>query len=868
VTHRKRALQALEQDIRDHIERETEDNIAKGMPADEARRAAYFKFGNIGLTMEDTRAVWTHVWLEQLLQDIRYALRTLGRNPIFTSAAVVTLALVIGMNTAVFSVVNAVLLRPLGYPDSTRLVWISTYDKQFKDEIVPRWDFSNWRKNATSFEAFVAYASQDLTLAGANAIETRVASVSEDFWRVSAARVDFGRLPGSGETDVLLLSHRLFETEFNGDPNIIGRPTIVDGQTVTIAGVLGKDFRFEFVPPSQRNYEVKNIEAYMPLTRTPQDAIRTRGRPLAVVGKLKADVPIERARAELETIRKQIAASNPSSYLDELPLSVVPLQEKLVGAARPALWILMASVLIVLLIASANLANLQLARFSARHNELTLRTALGAGFSRILRQFIAENLILVFLGTASGVVFGAWAIRVVFRLIPQAMPRLTESAVDAAVVAFAMCAAFVSATLFAIVPAFSLRKTNLQDILKANARTSVSHGSDRVRRLLVVIQMALATLLLIAAALMVKSMWRLYEYPAGFNPASVLVLKVPLSEPRYAEPPARYGYIDEALLRFQSVPGVQAAAITTNRNTLSNLVVQGEARETAIKRPQTVINATSAGYASALGLRLIKGRWINDNEPALAVVVNESLVRRDFGNDDPLGTFVWMGALTFTNPPKPQFVPVVGVVADLKHSKLDVDPEPELYVPYRFVPMVSRVSFLVRLAGDDPIKAASSLRSVLSGIDKTQPITNVATLQETLADSIAPRRFNLFLLGTFATAALLLAMIGIYGVIAYSVVQRKSEIGVRIAVGASRGNVIGMVVRQGIALAMTGILVGVVGSFGLTRLIASLLYEVEPTDPVIFAIVTSVLLTTAIASCCGPAIRAAFIDPVIALRND
>lgn len=257
---------------------------------------------------------------------------------------------------------NAALLCPLGYPDSNRLVWIAAYDKQFKDEIVPRWDFSIWRKNATSFEGFVAYASQDLTLAaGANAIETRVASVSEDFWGVSAARVDLGRLPGPGETDVLLLSHRLFETESNSDPNIIGRPTIVDGQTVTIGGVLGKDFRFELVPPSQRNYEVKNIEAYMPLTRTPQDAIRTRGRPLAVVGKLKAGVPIERARAELETIRGQIAVSNPSSYLDEMPLSVVPLQEKLVGAARPALWILMAAVLIVLLIASANLANLQLA---------------------------------------------------------------------------------------------------------------------------------------------------------------------------------------------------------------------------------------------------------------------------------------------------------------------------------------------------------------------------------------------------------------------------------------------------------------------------------------------------------------------------
>ena len=873
MTWRRRSLDDLDADIRDHLERETQDNIDRGMTPHEARDAARRAFGNIAMTTEDTRAVWIPVWLDQLLQDARYGLRTLRRAPAFSIVVILTLGLGIGLNTAVFSVFNAVLLRPLAYPSPERLVSVSNYGAGLVSgmEAVGLTDFQSWREQATAaFDKLAAYQSSEQAVVTPDSAEqARLAWVSDDFWDIAAAGPALGRLPRPGERDVLVLSHAYFERRFQGDPRIVGSSAVVQGRQLLIAGVLPAAFRFQFPEPVQPQLGPAPIDGYrsMTLTRVPRPAANL----VNVVGRLRPGATLEGARAELDTVRTRIAKADPFPIADELKLRVVALQDRLVGQAKPALRVLLAAVIFVLLIASVNIANLLLARASARQREIAIRVSMGAGRGRLLRQYVVESTILAMAGGAAGVLVARAGLISLVGLFPLAVPRLTEAAIDSRALAFAMSASIGTAALFGLAPALALRRSNVHDLLKDGSRGSTGPGRLRLRRALVAIELALAAVLLCSAGLMIRSIWLLRAHAGGQSPQQILVMQVRFSGSRYPAQPARRAYADEALRRIAALPGVRAASLTTDRDFFTHAVVEGAPPLTEgemMRAAPEMLIATSAAFAPAMGLRLIAGRWITDREATPAVAINETAARRQFPGQNPLGRRI--GLPLFPQPPFPQpaersLATVVGVVADVKYSKLDATPDAELYVPYATAPLLVAFSFVVRVDGD-PLTLAPAIRKAVAEIDKTQPIFGVMTLEQALADSIAPRRFNLILLGTFAASALLLALIGIYGVIAYAVAQRTHEIGVRMALGAQRRQVVRMVVRQGMAIAVTGIALGIAAALAVTRVLASLLYEVTPTDPATFAGVAIILAATALAACGGPAMKAALVDPIVALR--
>jgi putative ABC transport system permease protein len=549
---------------------------------------------------------------------------------------------------------------------------------------------------------------------------------------------------------------------------------------------------------------------------------------------------------------------------DQRRLRAVPLHDQLIGDARYALWVLLAAVAFVLLIACANAANLLLARASARSREIAIRISVGAGRARVLRQLLVESAVLAVLGSAAGLLLARASLAAIQRVNPHAIPRLAEATLDGRVLGVVLGTAVLTAFVFGLVPALALLRVNPNSALRDGTRGQPSPAfSSRMRRLLVCAELALALVLLTGAGLMLKSVWRLHSYPSGFEPARVLTATVEFSGREYVEPRRQLAFVDELLRRAQAQPHVEHATISNyGRSLMPELSLEGEPPATpeqlAGKSP-IILHSTTAAFARVMGLRMERGHWIVDDQPV--AVVNETLARREFRGKNPIGQRV--GLLE----DGPLFT-IVGIVADLRYSKLDAAPESELYVPYaQLGHALFGFTTLIRTTGD-PLASAAALRRLVSDIDATQVSADVMTLERALAESIAPRRLNLFVLGTFAAAALLLAVIGIYGVMAYLVSQETHEIGVRMALGAKPSEVMRVIIRKGMTVALAGIAAGLVGSFALTRTMAGLLYDVQPTDPQIFAAVTAALATTAFLACCVPALKAALVDPVVALRYE
>ena len=849
---RRRILDSLDDDIRDHIERETRDNIERGMPPDEARHAALRKFGNITRVKEDTREVWRRVWLDQLLQDVRYGFRMLLRNPGFAAVVILTLALGIGMNTAVFSVVHAVLLRPLECPHPERLVWIGDYDPNIKTSTVDSPDFCYWREHAESYAGMAAYGPQQaamVTPQGAQQVSGL--ATAGDFWALTGARPALGRLFGPQEQDTVVLAWDLFEEDFAADPHVVGKSVAVDGRSVTITGVLPKHFRFQF-PMWWQALEPRPVEAYFPVPA--QDIAM--GRTVSVVASLKPGVQAARAMAELDVLEKRVQEGRRQQFrAPATGLRIQPLADHLTSAVRPALFVLLAAGAFVLLIALLNIAGVLLARATVRQREIAIRAAVGAGRARVIRQLLAESLVLALIGGAAGLALARAALTIVMRLSPNAVPRLQETNMDASVLAFTLAVSIGAGILFGSSPALALRRNNLHQALKEGARKSPGAAGLRLRRLLVAGELALAIVLLVGAGLMLKSFWRMHAHPPGFAPENILTMKVRPSGPRYRDKSAHEAYVRELLRRVAAAPRVEAAGVSVW------FLFDGVPfpTDTSPNQQHTIrLNATSPGYLKALGVRLLRGRWLNDlDSNGNSVLLNESMARQAFGAADPL--------LRQISTPGP--ATVVGIVSDLKYSQLDDDPPAEIYIPYHQLPFLAGTSVAVRTAGDASAMAPA-IRELISGIDPTQPVYNVKTLEQALSDSIAPRRFNLFLLGTFAAAALLLALVGIYGVIAYAVAARTREIGVRMALGAQRHEVVRMLVRDGMAMALAGLVAGLAGAWSLTHLMAGLLYDVKANDPATFAGVAAALAVTAMLACCVPALKAARVDPMTALRYE
>lgn len=858
-------LDDLDREIRDHIDAETEDNVARGMPADEARAAAVRQFGNATRIKEDVREVWVPGWIDRARQDARDAFRHVRRNPLFALTVAATLALGIGLTTAIYSVVNAVLLRPLSYPHPERVVWLTTRDGSGREGFTSL-DFGAWQPGATSFEHMVAYGISDSTLVAAGeASRTRILSASTGFWDLTGAGPLLGALPEASERDVLVLSYRAYRDRFQADPNVVGRAVTLDGRQATIVAVLPEGYAPQLPAFVWRpGVDQVEIDAYRGLVTRPVP--KSFGPETSVdvylgIGRLKPGVSVQQAQAELTTVHGLNRQAYPE-FLRGSAAIVTPLHEKLVGASRTALGLLLAAALCVLLITVANVANLLMSRAGARQKEVALRMSVGSGPLRVVRQLLAESLAYAVLGGIAGVFVASWLVNAVIGVIGPSVPRLAETTLDWPVLGFATATAFVTAMLFGVGPAVALCRTNVQEVLKEGARSaSASRRTLGAGRAMIALQLALTVVLLAGAGLMAKSMWRLTSHPAGFTPEQILTLRMDFMGPAYRDDRARHVLAEALLARARALPGVREAAITTDRGSTTLVIKEGEPMPKDRERHGAPVSAVSPGFGPLVGMSLVRGRWLEEVEPHGAVLINEGLARREFPGVDPIGRRLrmpWAGADTFS--------PIVGVVADLKYAQLDADAPPELFVHHAQSRLFG-ITLALRIDGD-PLAAAPGIRKALSAVDPTQSIFGVRTMEQALAATIAPRRFNLLLFGTFALVALLLAALGVYGVVAYAVAERTHEIGIRLALGAERRRVVGMIVRQGMISVVAGITMGLLSALAASRLMASLLYEVGPTDAPTFAVVTLLLTAIAFIACATPALKAAVVDPVTALKAE
>lgn len=844
----------LSEEIRAHIEEKIAELVESGVSASDARAQALREFGNPTLYAETSREIWGWPSLDRLWQDVRYGARMMRRNPGLTAVVIATLALGIGANTAIFSVAHSVLLAPLPYPHSDRLVFVSTLN----DQVVGAPDYFDLHAQAQSFDAMAAYTYQDSNLeAGGEAVQTTVVSLLGDMWTLTGAQPMEGRLFQPGETGGVVLAYRTFEQRFHGDAGIVGKAVNLDGAPAVIVGVLPPDFQF-LLPTELSWMQKKEIEAYIasPFTSTNQPHNAPQMRSVSVVARRKPGISLPQARGEIEALMGRIKAQ--WGYMgfvySQMSVRIVPLQDRLVRNVRPALLVLLAVVVFVLLIACANVANLLLARAAARQREISIRAALGAGRMRVVRQFLTESVMLALTGGAAGLLLARWGLAALVRIGPAEVPRLSGARIDALVLVGTLALSLFTGLLFGMAPAISYSQ-GLNESLKESVR-SVSAGASarRLRAFLAAGELALALVLLTGAGLMVKSIWRMNARPAGFDPEHTLVMKVSLSGDRYRTLPQKVVYFRTMLERLRGVPGVEAAGVGTG-GFMGPMSVDEIPSEPDAPLPVVNIHVASEGYLRAIGLRLINGRWITDEEAAPVAVVNQSFVRRVARGQDPIGKHAFRAT-------------IVGVVADLKADKLDADPAPEIYTPYsRSILPFTSMDVMMRVSGD-AAAAAPNLRNIVAETDPTQAIYGTTTLDRALAESIAPRRFNLLLLAIFASVAVLLAALGIYGVMSYTVMQRAQEIGVRMALGAGRGQVVRMVIWQGMVVAGSGIVGGLVAALALTRLMASLLFDVKPTDPATFATVVAGLACVTFFACWLPGKRAARVDPMVALRYE
>jgi putative ABC transport system permease protein len=857
---RRRMEDDLARDIQEHIELATRENIDRGMAPDEARFLALRKFGNRGRVTEETYAVWHWTALDRLRQDVRYALRGLRRNPIFAAMAILTLALGIGLNTAVFSVVNAVLLRPLPYPDASRLVWVANRIERLQLEAVGGPDFLDWKEQARSFDRLASYSYGGTTLgSGADAEQIGVAAISPDFVSITGARPEAGRLFEPGDRRALLLTHKLFVRRFGGDRSAVGRTVMLDRIPYTIMGVLSEGFRFTLPTDA----DAHDIEALRPFDVTPQNQARGgRMSILNVIGRLKPGITVSQAYAELDTLQHNMWRDDRSGFYKFMKLVVAPLQERLVGKSRRALLVLLAAVGCVLLIACVNIANLLLARAMSRQREIAVRAAIGAGRGRMIAQVMTEGMVLALAGGSAGLLFARFVLAAVVRLGAQAVPRLDEVTIDPRVLAFTLLVACGTGILFGLGPALSVNRADLGEVLKEGGRTSSGGpAAMQARHILMAAEVAVAVVLLTGAGLLLRSFWRMNARPAGFAPERTVSMRVSLGRKEAA---------DEVLARVGAVPGVEACGLSNAR--MRGFVEAEGIHFPANQVPQTVFHTISSGYFGAMGMRLVEGRWLTDQESEPAVLVNESFARRVFGDANPIGRRIRTGSGGMNidqggGAMARDMAAIAGVVADLRYTKLDEEAGAEVYVPYRQVNALRDIDVILR-AERSPMAVAAAARRRVAAIDPTRPVYDLQTLEQALADSIAPRRFNLLLLGIFAGSALLLALVGIYGVMSYAVTQRTHEVGVRMALGAGRQQIVGMIVRQGLLVAAAGMIAGVAAALALAGVIRGMLYEVAPSDPWTFAGVCGILAAAVAAACWVPARRAAAVDPMVALRYE
>jgi putative ABC transport system permease protein len=809
-----------------------------------------------------------------LLQDLRYGVRMLLKNPGFTLVAVLALALGIGANSAIFSVVNAVLLRPLPFEQPDRIVtaWGRTLDAGERRSNVSYPDFADWRDQTQTLEQLAAYNTAGTLLRGTGEPEAINGTIaSADLLPLLKVNPLLGRNFTREEdradaAPVILIGYDLWQRRFGADPNIIGQQIRLSNNSATVLGVLPKGFRFPLY--------TSRTEYLQPLAPNIGESVKKRSSYfLSVVGRLKQGVTPAQAEIEMRAIGQRIEQQYPDEGF-RLGANIVSLHEDIVGNVRSSLLVLLGAVGFVLLIACANVANLLLARAASRHKEIAIRRALGAGRIRVLRQLLTESLLLSLVGGTLGMLLAMWGVDLLVAASPLDIPRLKEIGLDARVLSFTLAISALTGIVFGLAPALQASKIDLNDALKEGGRGSTEGiGRNRVRSLLVVTEIALSLVLLVGAGLMIKSFMRLREVDPGFNTKNVLTTGLSPSRVKYTEVEQQRNFLGEVLRRLESVPGVEAAGL------VSPLPLSGNASSKTFTRegqPVVAGNLSSSSfreispnYFRAMGIPLMKGRVFSERDTQaapLAVIVNETFVRRFFPGEDPIGKRILIGADATENPNPPPSE-IIGVVGDVHHLGLDVEAGPEYYVSYQ-QDTLRRLNLVVRTRSDDVSGMTTAIRSAIKQVDQEQYIPAIETMDQLLAESVARRRFNMLLLGIFASLALVLAAVGIYGVMSYSVTQRTHEIGIRIALGAQTRDVIRMVVSQGMTLALIGVGIGLLAAFVVTRIMTSLLFGVSPTDAMTFGAVAVGLSVIALVACLIPARRATRVDPMVALRYE
>jgi putative ABC transport system permease protein len=864
-----RHARELREEIDFHLSLDTMHQQQAG-PADDARYAARRRFGNVTRYAEEAREMSGLGFLDMAKQDVRFALRTFRHAPAFTAVAVLTIALGIGATAAIFSVVNAVILKPLPYPDAERIVmvWMDNRRLGVKEDVHSYPNLADLKSQNRTLSHLAPFREAGFNLTGEGAEPMRVyggALPAEVFAALGVRPVVGSLYTSANEQDgndlVVVLSNALWKDRFGGQANVIGQQIELNGRKRTVVGVMPPKFAF----PSEQS------QLWVPLVIGEQMKTARSWYALPAIGRLKPRVSLAQARADLATVAARLAEQYPDNR--DYGTWVVPLPEQVVGPTlRTALWIMLGAVAAVLLIACANVANLLLSRAAVREREVSVRMALGASTGRLVRQLLSESLVLSAIGGAVGV-FLAWAgLRLLRALAPADLPRMDDVSVDGTVLLVTAGVTVLTGMLFGLVPAAQSSRTSLSETMREGGRGATSgRGGQRLRRMIVAAQLALVVVLLTGAGLLVRTFATLQGVQLGFNPENVLTVSLQLPVAKYPEPPTAVAFYQSLLDRVRAIPGVRAAGTVTTMflsqtPNSGSIVVEG--RPVRREDREVTIDGASPGFFETVGARLVRGRLFDGTERQdgqLVAVINEQMAKAYWPGVSPIGRrFRW--GFQDSDTTQSPWRTVVGIVADMRRTGVDMPVREEAFVPYAQRTTLGNLVF-VKTTGD-PMAIVPRVRDVLRQLDPAQPITKIETLEQQLSGLIAQRRFNMTLVAAFAVLALVLAIIGAYGVTSYLVSQRTKELGVRLALGAQPSGVARLVVADGMRVAGVGVVVGVVAALFTTRLAASLLYGVSPRDPVTIAAVAVVLLTVAALANYLPARRAARVDPLVALRQE
>jgi predicted permease len=870
-------------ELAQHLEDDYEQALSRGLSPEEAQRGVLENLDASDSLACELKRVERRVpqnpvpmgtqrrsnMIGDLGHDVRYGLRMLAKNPAFTAIAVLALALGIGANSAIFSVVNAILLRPLPYksPDQLVVIWENATHLGFPKDTPSPANFLDWRQQSTLFEGMAAFAERSFNLTGVGEPERLDGRrVSANLFAMLGVKPIVGRtfVPQEDQpgTKVVLLNEGLWKRRFGGDPAVVGRAVNLNGEPYTVVGVLPQTVRL----PTSGNWR---DQVWVPLAFPSEEAASRGAHYLEVIARMKPGMTLPKAQAEMDTIAARLAQQYPD-FNARRGAVVTRLHEEIVGKMKSPLLILLGAVAFVLLIACANVANLLLARAAVRQKEIALRLALGANRARLTKQLLVESVLLSLVGGLVGLGAAYFGLNVLTRFIPRDVAQADTITIDAKVLLFTLAVAVVTGLIFGLAPATQASHFNLNETLKEGGRDSgAGIRGKRLRNSLVIAEVATSFILLVGAGLLINSFVHLRTLDPGFRADHLLTLNVDLSEVKYPDTQRRTAFFEEVTRRVQTLPGVQSVAVAGNlpftyNGDSTSIAVEGIPDPPIDQWPDVIYRTIGPGYLATMGIPLVRGRDFNDQDTldtTPVVVISEKTAKHYWSNEEPIGKRLKTGATTSNIP----WRTVIGVVKDVRQNDFIAEPKMQMYFSYRQVKDLVANALVVRTLAD-PLSLATSVRNTIWAVDKDQPVANIDAMEHIVAGAVARQRFSMLLLAIFAGLALVLAAVGIYGVMSYSVAQQTREIGIRIALGAQRGDVLRMTVKEGLKLVGVGLLIGLISAFVLTRVMVSLLFGISATDPVTFGIICVVLLIVAALASYIPALRAATVDPMVALR--